>query len=188
MNSLAFSFFQLITSHFHLPFSLSPFELSDLFIFSINYLTFSSTFPRLSPIELLDLFICSINYLTFSSTSLSLSPLELPDLFISSINYLTFSSTSLSLSPLELLTSSFPQLIAPPISYLNPMLRFFFSLHVVPIVLLLFEFQRCVLSPVVSDWLCQISCFYLFIWFFCSAQYFYFLAFGVLCSVGFIIL
>jgi hypothetical protein len=44
------------------------------------------------------------------------------------------------------------------------MLRFFFSLHVVPIVLLLFEFQRCVLSPLVSDWLCQISCFYLFIY------------------------
>ena len=43
-------------------------------------------FIYLSPLELPDLFISSINYLTFSSTSLSLSPLELPDLFISPIN------------------------------------------------------------------------------------------------------
>ena len=51
----------------------------------------SSTSPlhlplSLSPLELLDLFISPINYLTFSSTSLSFSPLELPDLFISPIN------------------------------------------------------------------------------------------------------
>ena len=43
-------------------------------------------FIYLSPLELPDLFISSINYLTFSSTSLSLSPLELSDLFISPIN------------------------------------------------------------------------------------------------------
>ena len=81
---------------------------------------------------------------------LYLSPLELLDPFISSINYLTFSSTSLSLSPLELPTSSSLQLIAPPISYLNPTVRFFFSLLVLPMVLLLFESQRCVISPLIS--------------------------------------
>jgi hypothetical protein len=43
-------------------------------------------FIYLSPLELPDLFISSINYLTFSSTSLSLSPLEPPDLFIFPIN------------------------------------------------------------------------------------------------------
>ena len=83
-------------------------------------------------------------------TYLSLSSLELPDLFISSINYLTFSSTSLSLSPLELPNSSSPQLIAPPISQLTLVVRFFFSLPVVLIFLLLFKSQRCVLSPLVS--------------------------------------
>ena len=143
-------------------------------------------FIYLSPLELPDLFISSINYLTFSSLSLSLSlslsPLELPNLFISSINYLTFSSTSLSLSPLELPDLFISPLIAPLISYLNPMLRFFLSLHVVPIILLLFKSQRCVLSPLVSDWLCRISCFYLFIYFvflFCLI----FLFFGFWCSL-----
>jgi hypothetical protein len=43
-------------------------------------------FIYLSPLELPDLFISSINYLTFSFTSLSLSPFELSDLFISPIN------------------------------------------------------------------------------------------------------
>jgi hypothetical protein len=70
----------------HLFIYLSPLELPDLFISSINYFTFSSISLSLSPLELPDLFISSINYLTFSSTSLSLSPLELPDLFISPIN------------------------------------------------------------------------------------------------------
>ena len=42
------------------------------------YLTPLSTSLSLSPLELSDLFISSINYLTFSYTSLSLSPLELP--------------------------------------------------------------------------------------------------------------
>ena len=117
-----------------------------------------------------------------------LSPLELLDLFISSINYLTFSFTSLSHSHLlNSLTSSSLQLIAPPISYLNLVLGFFFSFPVVSMVLLLFESQRCIFSPLVSNWLCRVSCFYLFIWFFYSAQYFYYLAFGILCSVGFII-
>ena len=55
----------------------------------------------------------------------------------------------------------------------------------VPIVLLLFESQRCILSPLVSDWFCWISCFYLFIWFFCSAQYFYFYFFGFWCPLFF---
>ena len=101
-----------------------------------------------------------------SSTShlhlpLSLSPLKLSDLFISSINYLTFSSTSLSLSPLELPTSSSPQLIASSISYLNPMVRFFFSLPVLPMVLLLFESKRCVLSPLVSLFLFLFCCIHL---------------------------
>jgi hypothetical protein len=123
-------------------------------------------FIYLSPLELSNLFISSINYLTFSSISLSLSPLKLPNIFISSINYLTFSSTSLSLSPLEL-----SDLFISPINY-TPNFLFksyvgiFFSLHVVPIVLLLFESQRCVLSPLVSYWFCRVLCFYLFIYLF----------------------
>ena len=115
-------------------------------------------------------------YLTSSSTSLSLSPLELLDLFISPINYLTFSSTSLSLSPRELPDLFISQLIAPPISYLNPVLRFLFSLRVVPMVLLLFESQRCVLFPLISDWFCRVSCFYLFLYLvflFCSIFFFF---------------
>jgi hypothetical protein len=103
-------------------------------------------------------------YLLSSSTSLSLSPLELLDLFISPINYLTFSSTFLSLSSLKLPDLFISQLIAPRIFYLNLVLRFFFSLHVVPMVLLLFESQRCVLFPLISDWFCQVSCFYLFLY------------------------
>ena len=63
------------------------------------------------------------------------------------------------------------------------MLRFFFfSLYVVLIVLLLFESQRCVLFPLVSNWLCRVSCFYLFIYLvflFCSI----FLFFGFWCSL-----
>ena len=124
------------------------------------YLTFSSIFHLL-------------NSLTFSFPQLITSPFHLP-----------LSHSHL----LNSLTSSSPQLIAPPISYLNPMLRFFFSLHVVPIVLLLFKSQRFIIFPLVFYWLCRVSCFYLFIWFFCYAQYFYFLAFSVLCSVGFLIL
>ena len=49
-------------------------------------------------------------------------------------------------------------------------------------VLLLFESQRCILSPLVSNWLCQVSCFYLFIYLvflFCSI----FLFFGFWCSL-----
>jgi hypothetical protein len=49
------------------------------------------------------------------------------------------------------------------------------------IVLLLFESQMCVLSLLVSDWLCYVSCFYLFIYLvflFCSI----FLFFGFWCS------
>ena len=128
--------------------------------------------------------------LTFSSAqlitshfhlSLSLSPLELLDLLISSINYLTFSSTSLSLSPLEL-----PYLFIPPI---NCTLNFLFKSYVlVPIILLLFESQRCILSPLVSDWLCRVLCFYLFLYLiFLFYSIFFFLAFGVLCPVGFML-
>ena len=145
-------------------------------------------FIYLSPFELPDLFISSINYLTFSSTSLSLSPLELLDLFISSINYLTFSSTSLSLSPLELLDLPISPINCTPNFLFKSYARnFFFSLHVVSIVLLLFESQMCVLSLLVSDWLCRVSCVYLF-GFSVLLNIFVFLAFGVLCYVGFIIL
>ena len=59
----------------------------------------------------------------------------------------------LPLSPSHLLNSlnsSSPQLIATQISYLNPVLGFFFSLSMVPMVLLLFESQMCVLFPLVS--------------------------------------
>ena len=75
-----------------------------------------------------------LNSLTSLSSQLITSPFHLP------------------LSPSQLLNflnSSSPQLIAPPISYLNPMLGFFFSLSVVPMILLLFESQRCVLFPLV---------------------------------------
>jgi hypothetical protein len=149
-------------------------------------------FIYLSPLELLDLFISSINYLTFPSTSL---PLSLSHI----LNSLTFSSPQLITSLFHLplshshllnsLTSSSPQLIAPPISYLNPMLRFFFSFHVV----LWFYCCLSLKGAFFSLWfLIGFAGFhafiYLFIWFFCYAQYFYFLAFGVLCSIGFIIL
>ena len=123
-------------------------------------------FIYLSTLELPDLFISSINYLTFSSTSfslsLSLSSLELPDLFISSINYLTLSSLSLSLSPLELFDLFISPINCTPNFLFKSYVGIFFSLHVVPIILLLFESQKCVLSPLVSNWLCRVSCFYLF--------------------------
>ena len=105
-----------------------------------------------------------------------LSPLELPDLFISSINYLTFSSTSLSLSPLEFLDLFISPINCTPNFLFKSYARIFFSLPVVPIVLLLFESQRCILSPLVSNWLCQVSCFYLFIYLvflFCSIFLFF---------------
>jgi hypothetical protein len=101
------------------------------------------------PLELLDLFICSINYLTFSSISLYLSPLELSDLFISPIN-------------------------CTPNFLFKSRVGIFFSLPVVPMVLLLFESQRYILFSSVSDWLCQVSCFYLFILFSFSILLFFF--------------
>ena len=118
-------------------------------------------------------------YLTSSSTSLSLSPFELLDLFISPINYLTFSSTSLSLTswtpwPLHLPINCTPNFL------FKSCAEIFFSLRVVPMVLLLFESQRCVLFPLSSDWFCRVSCFYLFLYLvflFCSI--FYFLVFFV---------
>ena len=139
-----------------------------------------------------------------------LSPLEFPDLFISSINYFTFSSLSLSLSislsltswtlwPLHLLNklphifiylsltltswTPSPQLITPWISYLSPMLRFFFSLHVVPIILLLFESQRYIFPLwFLIDFVGFHAFIYLFIYLvfpFCSI----FLFFGFWCSL-----
>ena len=77
------------------------------------------------------------------------------------LNSLTFSSPQLITSHFHLsislshllnsLTSSSLQLIAPQISYLNPMLGFFFfCLPVVLMFLLLFKSQRCVLFPFVS--------------------------------------
>ncbi len=107
------------------------------------------------PLELLDLFICSINYLTFSSISLYLSPLELSDLFISPIN-------------------------CTPNFLFKSRVGIFFSLPVVPMVLLLFESQRYILFSSVSDWLCQVSCFYLFILFGFSILLFFFLFFLLL--------
>ena len=91
----------------------------------------------------------------------STSPLHLPLSPSHLLNSLTASSPQLIISPFHLplspshllnsLTSSSFQLIAPPIFYLNPMLIFFFfSLCVVPMILLLFESQRCILSPLVS--------------------------------------
>ena len=139
-------------------------------------------FIYFSPLELSNIFISSINYLTFSSTSLSLSPLELSDLFISSINYLTFSSTSLSLSPLELSDLFISPINCTPNFLFKSYIGIFFSLHVVPMVLLLFESQWCVLSPLVSYWFCRVSCFYLFIY---LVFHFYsiFLFFGFWCSL-----
>ena len=80
-----------------------------------------------------------------------LSPLELPDLFIFSINYLTFSSISFSLSSLEL-----SNLFISPINCTSNFLfkscgeMYFFSLPVVHMVVLLFEFQRYIISLLVS--------------------------------------
>jgi hypothetical protein len=111
-----------------------------------------------------------------------LSSLELPNLFISSINYLTFSFTSLLLSPLEISNLLISPVNCTPNFLFKSYVGIFFSLHVVPIVLLLFESQRCVLSPLVSDWLYRVSCFYLFIYLvflFCSI----FLVFGFWCSL-----
>ena len=116
----------LILSHTFIK--KKKFSLSWLFL----YLTSSFTSLFLSPLELPDLFISSINYFIFSSTSLSLSPLELPDLFIYLINYLTFSSTSLSLSPLEL-SDLFISPINCTLNFLfKSCAEIFFSLHVVP--------------------------------------------------------
>ena len=42
------------------------------------------------------------------------------------------------------------------------MLGSFFSFRVVPMILLLFESQKCVLFPLISDWFCRLSGFYLF--------------------------
>ena len=56
---------------------------------------------------------------------------------------------------------------------------FFFLLSVWSLlVLLLFESQRCILSLLVSDWLCRVSYFYLFLYLvflFCTIFYFYFI-------------
>ena len=108
------------------------------------------------------------NFLTTSS----------PQLIITSHFHLPLSHFHL----LNSLTSSFSQLIVLLISNLNPMLGFFFSLHVVPMVLLLFEFQfqsAFFLLWFLIGFVGFHVFIYLFIWFFCFAQYFYFLAFFV---------
>ncbi len=138
----------------------------------------SSTSPlylplSLSPPELTNLFISSINYLTFLSISFSLSPLKPPNLFISSINYLTFSSTSL---PLNSLTSSSPQLIALSISYLNFILGFFFLVSVWFIWFYCYLSLKCVFFPLL--FLISFARFYTFIyfftWFFVLLNFFFF--------------
>ena len=60
------------------------FSLSWLFLYLS--LSLSSLHLPNTSLHLPNIFICSINYLTFSSTSFFNSPLELPDLFISPIN------------------------------------------------------------------------------------------------------
>ena len=113
------------SKYYHVIFVCYSYTLSS---FHFLYLILSHIFIQKKIKSLLWLFL----YLTFLSISFSFSPLELLDLFISPINYLIFPFTSLSLSPLEFPTSSSPQLIAPPISYLNLMVRIFFSLPVLP--------------------------------------------------------
>ena len=100
------------------------------------------------------------NSLSHGCSSISHLHLPLSHSHSHLLNSLTYSSPQLitsyfhlSLSPSHLLNSlasSSLQLIAPLIFYLNPMLRFFFSLCVVSMVLLLFKSQRCDLSPLVS--------------------------------------
>ena len=179
----------LLTHIYTFPFPLfnslsllfkNKFSLSWLFF----YLTSSSTSHLLNP-------------LTFSSPQLITLLFHLPLSLFDLLNSLTSSSHQLITSPFHLplshshllnsLTSSSPQLIAAPISYLNPMLRFFFSLHMVPSIVVCVS--RCVFFPF-GFWLALPSFMLLFIyiWFLYSAQYSYFLAFGVLCCVGFIIL
>ena len=113
----------------------------------------SYLFIYLSHFELLDLFISSINYHTFSSTSLSLSPFELPDLFISQINC----------------TRNF---------LFKSYVEIFFSLPVVPIysfIVIWVSNVRSFLFWFLIGFARFHDFIYLFIWFFCSAQYFYFL-------------
>ena len=119
------------------------------------YLILSRTFIKKKKFPLSWLFL----YLTSSCTSLSFSSLELPNLFIFLINYLIFSPTSLSLSPLELLDLFISPIYCTPNFLFKSCARiFFFSLSVVLMVLLLFESQQCVLSPLVSlfiFWCCM---------------------------------
>ena len=122
-------------------------------------------FIYLSSLEILDLFISSINYLSFSSTSLSLSPLELSNLFISPINC-TSNFLFKSYVGIFFLVSMWSLQFYCYLSLKDAFFPLWF-----PIGFTGFH-----------------AFIYLFIWFFCSTQYFYFLAFGVLCFVGFIIL
>ena len=116
----------LYTSTFHFPLfnSLSHFYSKKKFSLMIVLLPY--LFIYLSPLELPDLFIFSINYLTFSSISFSPSSLELSNLFISPINC----------------TSNF--------LFKSCGEMYFFSLPVVHMVVLLFEFQRYIISLLVS--------------------------------------
>ena len=112
LNSLTSSSPQLITSPFHLPLSLSPLELPNLFISPINY---------------------TLNFLFKSCTEI---------FFLVSLWSLRFYCC------LNLKDTFFP-------------LWFFIGFT---------GFHAFI---------------YFFIWFFCFAQFFFSLAFGVLCSVGF---
>ena len=172
----------LLTHIYTFPFPLfnslsllfeNKFSLSWLFF----YLTSSSTSHLLNP-------------LTFSSPQLITLLFHLPLSLSHLLNSLTSSSHQLITSHFHLplshshllnsLTSSSPKLIAPPISYLNPMLRFFFSLHVVPIILLLFESQKCFFP--FGFWLALpgfMLLFFYLVFLFCSI----FLFFGFWCSL-----
>ena len=74
-----------------------------------------------------------------------------PSLYFTLSPYHLFISPSLSTHFFISLTSSSPQLIVPLISYLNPMLEFYFGPFV---VLLRFMFQRCnIFLSLLLDWI-----------------------------------
>ena len=155
----------------HLHTSTFPFPIFNFltFLFKNKFSLMAVPLPHLliylSSLELPDFFISSINYLTFSSTSFSLSPLELPDLFISPINC-TPNFLFKSYVEIFFLVSMWSLQFYCCLSLKDAFFPFWFLISFA-------GFHTFI---------------YLFILFFCSAQYFYFLAFGVLCFVGFIIL
>ena len=126
---------------------MSNLLLPHTFTFPFLYLILSHTFIRKKK-----------KYLSYGCSStlplhLPLSPSHFLNSLTSSSPQLITSPFHLSLSPFQLLNSlnsSSPQLIAPPISYLNPVLGFFLIFLWSLCFFLLFEFQRCVLFPLVS--------------------------------------